>query len=69
MQYFTFGDLVILKNSTSYLEKLIEQLHEFFIIDSFNRDHKVLYILKILDEKPVSNTYLDNHLCIFCSQE
>lgn len=68
-QYFSPDEFVLLKNSNLHLGKLIEQWHGPFIIDNFDGDHGASYILKILDGKPVPNTYYSDHLRIFCPRE
>ena len=69
MQYFFPDDFVLLQNSTSHLRKLTKQWREPFIIDSFGRNHGVLYILKTLDRERAPNTYYDDYLRIFRLQK
>ena len=66
-QYFTRGDLVLLKNSTPHLGKLTEQWRRPFIVDSFGRDHGVSYVLRTLNGEPAPNTHHGNHLHLFSS--
>ena len=64
-QYFSPGDLVLLKDSTPHLGKLTEQWRGPFIIDSFGGDHSASYVQKTLNEEPAPNTHHGNHLRIF----
>ena len=68
-EYFNLNDLVLLKDLTLYLEKLIKQWHRLFIIDNFARDYIASYMLKTLNEKLALNTHYSDHLCIFCPWE
>ena len=64
-QYFTPGDFVLLKDSTSHLGKLTEQWRGPIIINGFGGDHGASYVLKTLDGEPASNTHHGDHLRIF----
>ena len=66
-QYFTLGDLVLLKNSTSHFGKLKKRWRRSFIINNFGGDYGASYVLKTLDGEPAPNTHHGDHLRIFCS--
>lgn len=69
MQYFILSNLILLKNSTSQLEKLMKQWHRPFIINSFGRNNSALYLLKIFDRDSIPNMHYGNQLRIFYPQE
>ena len=69
MQYFTLGNLVLLKDSTPYFGKLTERWGELFIIDNFGGDHGASYVPKTLNKKQALNINHGDHLYIFYPQE
>lgn len=48
-QYFTLNNLLLLKDLTLNLRKLIEQWRGLFIIDNFGENHSAFNILKTLN--------------------